>query len=325
MANTRSRAPGAACGGSQTSTPGVRRIRACRAAGAKTAGAASFVMLSEEDVHALRPGQPLTDGLWRLFLDEELPRLLLEEHDGSLDVLRRCKVVPPHVCRAWAAATDTGLPPELPAVPGGEYCGADYIVIPLVEPAPAGAGVVFASVLLACAEGKVLLHFDSQRGAVVEQCCLRGHLGMDAAARQLLVALGGHAYADAAGWPLKSVKVPLQTRAGDSGVFACTTILYLLAGLPPLLTPAAADVLAGYRDTYIELFHGSPFCYHGFMTREWYPAETAAALRRHLAAVVRQRVADDARLCGTLDDVEKDLGEALGKRQVRPVGGGGGK
>lgn len=57
--------------------------------------------------------------------------------------------------------------------------------------------------------------------------------------------------------------MPLQRGLTDGGLFAATSALYLLSGLPPALTPQAADVLAVYRRTEIDLFQDSHYCYPG--------------------------------------------------------------
>lgn len=84
--------------------------------------------------------------------------------------------------------------------------------------------------------------------------------------RRFLQQLGGQ-YTGAQDWPLKCVKVPLQRSPYDGALFVCTSILYLLAGLPPLLTAQAADVAAAYRRTQIDIFHGTDCCYPGGRAR----------------------------------------------------------
>ena len=59
------------------------------------------------------------------------------------------------------------------------------------------------------------------------------------------------------------MQVPLQRHLADGALFMCTNMLYLLAGLPPLLTPEAADALAPYRRTELDLFQGTEHCYPG--------------------------------------------------------------
>ena len=59
------------------------------------------------------------------------------------------------------------------------------------------------------------------------------------------------------------MQVPLQRHLADGRLFMCTNMLYLLAGLPPLLTPEAADALAPYRRTEVDLFQGTFHCYPG--------------------------------------------------------------
>lgn len=161
----------------------------------------------------------------------------------------------------------------------------------------------------------------AQRGAVVgptdHAMCLRGHMPAEAASgstaavdaaqldpsqpaslqaptvrlvqpvRRFLERLGGQ-YAGAQGWPLRCLAVPLQRAPRDGALFMCTSLLYLLAGLPPVLTAQAADVAAAYRSTQIDLFQGTGCCHPGGRVRlpalqEGLPpirtaAEVAAAL-----------------------------------------------
>lgn len=189
-----------------------------------------------EDVQSLRPGRPLSRGIVALFFSRVLRDLLHRELAGDLAVLSRCPVV-----HSWVPGHEHALAQIVGAL------GADYLLFPLVG-GHGQPGTQPSSLVLACAGGRVLLHLDSQCGAVVGPTdgayCMRGHLphgyggehtdrpspgeALVADLRAALCTLGGR-YAGAQHWPLKAVKVPLQRHAGDSAVFMCMNALHLLA------------------------------------------------------------------------------------------------
>lgn len=188
-------------------------------------------MLTSADFDSMAPGRPLTRAAVQSLFFGHLLRRKLAEGGGSLAVLDRCQVMSINATAGLqTAATNKPLP--------------DYLLFPLMKG-------WLASLLLVSTRGRLLLHIDPQRGAVVESqhnaACLLGwrqtaedgsRLTLEDSVQPVRSFLQRSGCDSAADWPLRHAKAsPPSPHSHVSAHTAPATIRSHVSAHTPMSQP----------------------------------------------------------------------------------------
>ncbi|KAL4452223.1 hypothetical protein ABPG75_007885 [Micractinium tetrahymenae] len=299
--------------------------------------------MSSEDLSSLLPGHSFTARVVDAFFSAVLPAALQAEGAGGN--LQRCLVPPPGLLGAlWATllqapATDAG---SLECQELSRWWQAhspfsrQFLLLPLVDSQ-------HASLLIVCqlggrhgggaAEGPGGPAGNASSGGSCGPCILHldslhskggSHQPNFGLLRQLLQAAAQqHGVAPQleltdATLPAVTASVPQQRSSDGSGAsYMCTNALYFVASLPPVIDAKAVAQLAEYRVHLRDLFEGTPHCYPGFLTRDWYPGNVPESLRKRvlqgMIGLIKEQALEPVQQARLLDRAQEVMAQLRAK------------